>query len=395
MAVFEDSSIAASDYEKYLTTNKLPNIKLTQIPVDQTTVGKRNGDEVEAILDIDMISAINPDVKEVQVYVAPAIVGRTIQEQEAQFSSDLIDVFDAVGKAFSASGQPQTLSVSYGLDEILMADSGNINGEADALTELGTMGVTVLASAGDHGAYGDTGLSNDPVTLNVMDPGSQPFVTCVGGTTLFTGTDGAYGLETVWNELGIYPGSGATGGGASSQWPISEPNSYDYQSSALVEYNGGNGSQRNVPDVAAIGDPETGVGIYVKDAGGWIQMGGTSVSAPIWAGYISIINAGAQYLLATEKPVIGFFNPLLYYSASFFGPNPNTSNPYPAGYLNSILEGSNGNANLYGVAGYTAGEYYNDCSGLGTIWGPYAFQAFWDASNQATADATPSGTPLP
>ena len=73
--------------------------------------------------------------------------------------------------------------------------------------------------------------------------------------------------------------------------------------------NGGSSTYRNVPDVGAVGDPLTGVGVYSKINGGWIQIGGTSVSAPIWGGYMSILNAGSQYLFGTT---IGFFNPTLY-----------------------------------------------------------------------------------
>ena len=378
VAVFEDSSLRASDFEKYLKSNKLPNITLKQIPVDQTKV-TLNGDEVEAVLDVDMIAAINPDVKEIQVYAAPGA------QSIGQFSQELVDVFDAVANAASQPGGPQTLSVSYGLDEIQMAlGGGDLNAEADAINALGLAGVTVLVSAGDQGAYGRTGLDTSPVTLNAPDPGSQQFVTSVGGTTLLTGSGEVYGLETVWNELGIYPGAGATGGGVSAVWPNPEilP---DYQGFDLVSLNGGNFEARNVPDVAAVADPETGVGIYVKDAGGWLQIGGTSASAPIWAGYVSILNSGAQYLFGTKNPVIGFFNPLLYFTATDFYPD---GAFYPAGALNPILEGSNGNANLYGVAGYTAGQYYNNCCGLGSLWGPYAFQVLGVIASGSTPPPT-------
>jgi subtilase family serine protease len=119
VAVFEDSGIHKTDFEKYLTTNKLPAIPLKQIPVDQTTVTV-NGDEVEAVLDVDMIAAINPRVKEIQLYAAPG--ANTI----GQFSQELVDVFDAVGTAASSPGGPSILSVSYGLDEIQMALGGGI-----------------------------------------------------------------------------------------------------------------------------------------------------------------------------------------------------------------------------------------------------------------------------
>ena len=370
VAVFEDSAISASDFSKYLSTNKLPKIKLKQILVDAGTL-KPNGDQVEAVLDVDMIAAINPDVKEIQLYAATAITGKTNHKVESEFSTDLIDVFDTVATNAGKPGGPQTLSVSYGLDEVLMADGGDIPAEADALTALGMAGVTVLVSAGDSGAYGDTGTESSPAVLNVSDPGSQIFVTCVGGTTLFTGPQQQYFGETVWNELGL--GDGATGGGVSEIWNLPA-----FQPAALVETNGGSGSNRNVPDVAAVGDPLTGVGIYVKAAGGWIQLGGTSVAAPIWGGYVSILNSGLQFLTGVTTPEVGFFNPLLY------GTVPTAA--FPAGLLNPVLDGSNGNIELFGTAGFNAGPLYNNCTGVGSLWGPFAYDVFF---------YTGTGTPTP
>jgi subtilase family serine protease len=383
VAVFEDSSITASDFSKYLSTNKLPKIKLTQIPVDQSKVGAPNPDQVEAVLDVDMIAAINPDVKEIQMYVAPGA------DTISQFSTELIDVFDAVGTAFTNTGQPQTLSVSYGLDEIQIVEGGgDIVAEADALVGLADVGVTVLASAGDQGAYGRTGLDNNPATLNVGDPGSQIFVTCVGGTTLFTYSEQQYLGEEVWNDLGI--GDGATGGGVSAGWEL--PDFGSYQAPDLVELNGGSGLNRNVPDVAAVGDPLTGVGIYLKSQGGWIQLGGTSVSAPIWAGYVSILNSSAQYLFGVTTPEIGFFNPLLYFAASSYIEDPafpGLSGLYP------VLDGSNGNLNLYGVAGFNAGYFYNNCTGLGSLWGPFSFLTLASQAGEGTPPPQVTVTAVP
>ena len=79
---------------------------------------KINGDQVEAVLDVDMIAAINPQVKEIQLYAAPGA------NSISQFSTDLVDVFDAVGTAASNPGGPSILSVSYGLDEIQIALGG-------------------------------------------------------------------------------------------------------------------------------------------------------------------------------------------------------------------------------------------------------------------------------
>jgi len=371
VAVFEDTGIHASDYDKYLTENKLPSITLKQIPVDQSTAAI-NGDQVEAVLDVDMIAGINPDVKEIQLYAAPG--AGTI----SQFSSDLIDVFDAVLTASASANGPHILSVSYGLDEIQIIDGGgDIYAEGEAILNLANAGVTVLVSAGDQGAYGRTGTNTYPATLNVGDPGSQEFVTCVGGTSLHTGPKQQYYGETVWDDLGI--GDGATGGGVSGYWGIES-----YQGAELVTWNGGNSVYRNVPDVSAIGDPLTGVGIYVKAAGGWIQLGGTSVSAPIWAGYISILNSAADYLKLGQ---VGFFDYILYYTATDFY-NGNYYSPAALGLWYPVLDGTNGNYNLYGTAGYTAGEYYNNCTGLGSLYGPYAYQVLTDVAPESSLEPT-------
>jgi subtilase family serine protease len=143
-----------------------------------------------------------------------------------------------------------------------------------------------------------------------------------------------------------------------------------------------------------VGDPETGIAVYVKAAGGWIQIGGTSVSAPIWAGYVSILNSAAQSLpgATPATPEIGFFNSLLYYTLDYYFYFPDSAFP---GYspLYPILEGSNGNYNLYGTAGYSAGYFYNNCCGLGSLWGPSAFQTLASASGRGTPPPTVTAKP--
>lgn len=233
-----------------------------------------------------------------------------------------------------------------------------MNGENTALTQLASEGIMVLVSAGDNGAYGRTGGQNSPAQLEAPDPGSQPLVTCVGGTTLTTGPNEAWLGEEAWNRLAL--GDGATGGGVSSFWPIP-----DWQVPGYVTNNGGSSSYRNVPDVGAVADPLTGVAVYSKINGGWIQIGGTSLSAPIWGGYMSILNAGSQYLYGTS---IGFFNPTLYNIGYLLG----IGYGNPSNYLFPAPDGTNGNPGLYGgTPGFSAGYGYDNCTGSGTIWGGY------------------------
>jgi hypothetical protein len=135
--------------------------------------------------------------------------------------------------------------------------------------------------------------------------------------------------------------------------------------------NGGSATMRNVPDVAAVANPLTGVAVYSKINGGWIQIGGTSVSAPMWAGYLSILNAGLAYTAVGTR--LGFFDPTWY---NFFS-NGSFINPFQA------VDGSNGDAQLYGTPGYNAGPGYNNCSGLGTIWGGGFAYTLLTSGNQA------------
>ena len=336
VAVFEQGGFYPSDVDRYLDRMSLPHRPVTFVPVNGYNGSvDDDGVELEAVLDIDMVIGINPDVKEVLVY----------EDGTDNFNVALLDALEQVAK----DNKAQTLSISYGQDEIQEGKSA-IKAENTALMQLAAQGITVLVSAGDGGAYGRTGTGFSPARLNAPDPGSQPYVTSVGGTTLFTFANEAYLGEEVWNDLGI--GGGATGGGVSSYWPIPS-----WQFNIVVGNNGGSLSMRNVPDVAAVGDPLTGVAVYSKINGGWIEIGGTSVSAPIWAGYLSIVNAGLKYTGVASG--LGFFNPALFHLF------------VTDGLINSldIVDGTNGNAQLFGTAGYNAGPSYDNCTGWGSLWG--------------------------
>ena len=87
------------------------------------------------------------------------------------------------------------------------------------------------------------------------------------------------------------------------------------------------GDGREVPDVSADADPTTGN--FIIQNGKEQVGGGTSLAAPIWAGFTAIID---QYLKASHDPPVGFFNPALYDLA-------NSSVPYPP--FHDITEGGN------------------------------------------------------
>ena len=342
MAVFEQGGYSKSDVETYLKTLKLPDVPVSFIGVNGYDGHVNNSQiELEAVLDIDTVIGINPKLKQVLVY----------EDGDDPFGVAIVDALDQI----ATDKKVQTLSISYGVDEVQQGDT-QMTAENTALTQLASEGITVLVSSGDNGAYGRTGGSYSPAQLEAPDPGSQPLVTCVGGTTLTTGPGEEWLGEEVWNRLALL--NAATGGGVSSFWTIPE-----WQVPAYVNVNGGSSTYRNVPDVGAVADPLTGVGIYSKINGGWLLVGGTSLSAPIWAGYMSILNAGSEYLFGTS---IGFFNQTLYGIGFLLG----IGYGNPSNYLFPVPDGTNGDPTLYGgTAGFSAGYGYTNCTGSGTIWG--------------------------
>ena len=346
VAIFEQGGFSNTDVAKYADANKLPLPKLTPIGVDHspTTVSDPLV-EFEAVLDIDMVMGINPSVSEIRVY----------EDSIDPFPTALLDAMTQIADEKKVS----VLSISYGDDE---ANQGTAAMEAEngVLAQLTGEGITVLASTGDDGAYGRG--PNGP--YNVADPSTQPFVTAVGGTTLFMDANSNYQGELVWNELASR--YGATGGGISTYWPIPFYQTVEVPAGYITN-NGGSSTYRNVPDVAAVGDPFTGVSVYSKINGGWIIAGGTSVSSPIWAGYITLLNAGFNYLGLKD---VGYFNSILYSVGSpFYGFG------YAANELFDIIEGTNGlpAALSFGNPGFSAGGGYDNCTGNGSLWGANFF----------------------
>jgi subtilase family serine protease len=336
IAVFEQGGYKVTDTDVYFEKNHLSRVKQTAIAVDNSPIQVEPAIELEACLDIDTVVGINPDVAEVLVYID-------------DYNNEPFNVaMPAAITAVANDDKAQILSISYGQDEGYQGNTA-MDAENTALQQCAAEGITVLASSGDYGAYGDGYYS----PYNVADPASQPYVTGVGGTTLFTDSHQEYIQEQAWNDLAY--GEGATGGGISSYWQIPY-----YQSTettpAYITTNGGSSTMRNVPDIAAVGDPLTGVAIYVKDEGGWVQVGGTSLSCPIWAGYLSTINAALTY---ADMGNLGFFNMPLYAMGD----------GYPANDLYPVLEGSNGLAGALLGPGYYNGYGYSNTTGSGSPWG--------------------------
>ena len=140
-AVFEQGGYDQSDVTKYLTYNHLPQVAVTPVSVDGSplTVIDPNV-ELEAVLDIDLIAGINPAISGVRgVYI----------DSWDPFATALLDAITQVGDDDIA----KVFSISYGDDEGRQGQSA-LEAQNTALVQLAAEGITVTASSGDYGAYG-------------------------------------------------------------------------------------------------------------------------------------------------------------------------------------------------------------------------------------------------
>jgi subtilase family serine protease len=228
---------------------------------------------------------------------------------------------DSADQAVAASVAALRLGASEG-GIISLSPAGQIGGEHCVdhaqLTQLDAAlqvdadhHVTVVAATGDAGAAGEpcalitalTGGISSSFTprKEVILVASDPLVLSVGGTTLDAShTTGAWTGETTWGLPYGTPDTGfqASGGGFSHLF--GRPS---YQNGVH-----GIGAPRGVPDVAADANPHTGFPQVTSNTGGGYAIsggGGTSGSAPLWAGIIALADQYANRHL-------GFVNPAIY-----------------------------------------------------------------------------------
>ncbi len=344
VAIFELDSYNASDINAYLSYFGLGSAKYSNVVVDGASTTPGSG-AIEVELDMEVVSAIAPGATQ-NVYIGP------------NSTQGVNDTYNAIVTNDTA----KVMTTSWGLCE-----SSSGTSELAALDNIfaqgASQGQAFFSAAGDAGAY-DCGTT----TLAVDSPASDPNVVGVGGTTLNTGTGGTYSSESVWsnpNDTSRGP-MGAGGGGGLSTY-FSQPS---YQSGPGVSNSYSNG-MREVPDVSADADPNTGYSVYctVSAAGcssssPWIEVGGTSAATPLWASAITDAN---EYLAGLGKPTFGSASAELY---TLF----NTTQTYSA--YHDITSGNN----LY----YPATTGYDMASGIGS---PDVWNLARDAAGATTVSA--------
>ncbi|KAH8810891.1 peptidase S8/S53 domain-containing protein [Xylogone sp. PMI_703] len=258
-------------------------------------------------------------------------------------------------------GAPKSnvISVSYGQIEGALPEFYQRR-QCNEWMKLGLQGVSVIFASGDSGVanrynsgYPNSCLNKDNLFVDNNGtryspsfPVNCPYVTAVGGTELI-GDDVSSGERAVAD-----PGSGPadafySGGGFSNIFSLPS-----YQKDAVgnfmrhhaPHYGPGvyndSGKARGFPDVAAIG-----LNVATVFANHTYGVGGTSASAPIFAGIVTLLN---EERIAHGKGPIGFLNPTLYKNPQAF---------------NDITIGNNPGC---GTGGFNATPGWDPVTGLGT-----------------------------
>jgi hypothetical protein len=214
IAIVSDSDVYSSDVTSFRSNFGLPAINFNQIETGSdpgVVFSNGNGDEVEAILDVEWSGAVAQGAT-IDLVVSPTT--------NTTFGGDTSAVYVINGHI---SPLPQVLSYSYGSCELSLGTSGNqfYNTEWQ---QAAAEGITVVVATGDNGSAGcdvdqSNGFPTQPAEygLEVNGLASTPYNVAVGGTdfndltlsqanTYFSTTSGTiasakgYIPETTYND---------------------------------------------------------------------------------------------------------------------------------------------------------------------------------------------------
>ncbi|WP_293901703.1 S53 family peptidase [Phenylobacterium sp.] len=277
IAILIDTFPADADLKAFWKANHLGVTigQVVKINVRKTALPVPEGEET---LDASWTSGVAPGA-EIRIYASGSL----------QFSA-LDRALDRIIADLPANPGLRQLSISLGLGETFM---GGPNGEVTTqhlkFLKLAAAGVNVFVSTGDAGSNPDATGHSPTGPLQAEYESTDPAVVAVGGTSLQLAHDGSVTAETAWSS---------TGGGRSVLFPRPK-----WQVGAGLPV----GQDRLVPDVSAAADPNTGAFLVLH--GHAMGIGGTSWSAPMWAGFCALINEARG---KAGQPFLPFLNPLLY-----------------------------------------------------------------------------------
>jgi subtilase family serine protease len=278
----------------YTNVGQTRTVPITLLSTDGTSVScvsSSGCDDTEQTLDMTQALGMAPGLASLVVYVG---------------SSDTA----MISAMTTHNPLPATIGCSWGWTP------------ADPITldpyfkKMAMQGQNFLTASGDNSTWTTFGKSE-------AWPADNAYVVSVGGTDLITASAGGpWKSETAWSNSG--------GGISPDGIPIP---AWQLLSGVINSTNKGSMTLRNGPDVSA----NANFTFYVcadQTTCSANLYGGTSFAAPMWAGYIALVN---QQLAASSSPTIGFINPTIYaqnitsqYTTDFHDITSGTSGSYSA-----------------------------------------------------------------
>ncbi len=254
-------------YKNVKQTNSVPVSVISTDGTSTSCVDSRAGgrcDDTEQTLDMTQALGMAPGLASLVMYVG---------------STDT----SIISAMTTHSPLPTTIGCSWGWTP---ADPTTLD---PYFLKMAAQGQNFFAASGDSSTWS---------TRNEAWPADDANVVSVGGTDLTTASaGGAWKSETAWVD---------SGGGISPD-KIKIP-AWQQLSGVINSSNKGSTTLRNGPDVSA----NANFTFYVcadQTTCTANDYGGTSFAAPMWAGYIALVN---QQLKANGFSDIGFINPYLY-----------------------------------------------------------------------------------
>jgi len=316
---------------------------LPQVPYSIVPVGIPSPDTAgvgEWDLDTQASSGIAQQLKHLYVYDTTSLTDSDIALEYNKWVSQNI---------------AQIGNSSFGECEYAAYVDGSMLVDDEELLQGASQGQTMFVSTGDTGGQQcSVGNPNGvPAGAPFAEyPSVSPYVVAVGGTDLFSKTDGTYNGEMAWES----------GGGGLSQFEYSpywecgvQPQSQKATNCAAVAF-----SFRGAPDVSMDASLETGYLIYQgPPPSNQFITGGTSLASPLAAG------AYAR-LQTADRNGLGFAAPKFYkvYDPALFAPDTSTTVPTSPNHgFHDIFVGQSGVIGPFGNA-------HNDwdyVTGLGSL----------------------------
>jgi subtilase family serine protease len=256
-------------YKNAKQTNSVPITLLSTDGTSTSCVDSRAGgrcDDTEQTLDMTQALGMAPGLASLVMYVG---------------STDTA----IISAMTTHSPLPTTIGCSWGWTP---ADASTLD---PYFEKLASQGQNFFAASGDDSTWKKSGDAESW-------PADDANIVAVGGTDLTTASAaGPWKSETAWSD---------SGGGISPN-KIAIP-SWQQLAGVINSSNKGSTTYRNGPDVSA----NANFTFYVcadQTTCTANDYGGTSFAAPMWAGYIALVN---QQLKADGYSTIGFINSYLY-----------------------------------------------------------------------------------